>query len=291
MLRSVWFRPSGGPWAIQLFIALVVAFVPSLVTGEKDVAMASTQAPPLDLDPFEDDDCLEAPGAEVLILLMHEMCELLEQVLWSPEDVEEASEQLATAGHVKAWKLFDAWSEENFATMIGLASPVLGRPYCEPGKVAWMAAECLLLMRRNGQDGAKEALNCAAALDEDLIAQMTPRTERFNTRLHLVLRSPWPALRLLDLLVRLHPERGSSRMGACKSFQKWNSDPDIFDWPSFKPMVLKGADFVTDNTELLKLNPDDGPLSRQYRARWLRVHGSPDLRQAITFSDDVFESY
>jgi len=290
---------SGDPWAVSLirdslFVVVILSWATfsMAVIIEQEGSAPIHSMPPLDLDPFEDDDCLEVPHAEVLLQLMHAMCELLEQVLWSQEDAEEGSEPIFTVrGQGEAWSAFDVWSEENFASMINLAVPVLGRPYCEPGKVAWLAAECILLLRQGGKVGEKEALNCAAALDEDILAKMTPREERYNTRVHLVLRSPWPAFRLLDLLVRLHPERGTTRMGACRGFQKWNSDPDIFDWPWFKPVVLRAADMVTSDAELLKLRPEDGPLSRQYRARWLRVHGTRYLRQAISFSDDVFENY
>ncbi|CAE8632722.1 unnamed protein product [Polarella glacialis] len=173
--------------------------------------------------------------------------------------------------------------------MTRLAPVVLGRAYCEPGKLSWLATQCLLVLR---ESSPSEALQCATSLDEDLLEQMTPRGQKFTTRLHLVLRSPWPAFRLLDLLVRLHPESGSTRMGACRKNMKWNSDPDVFDWPTFKPTVIAAVNgLAADEVRWFHLSPEDGPLSRQYRARWLRIHNFPPMKEAISFSDDVFDAY
>lgn len=243
-----------------------------------DGALPGPDLVQLDLEPFEDDDCIEVPEADELLALMHELCDRLDQAL-------------VTKPRSEIWTGFDAWAAENVRTMHKLAGAVLGRPYCEPVKLAWMAMECLLLIR-GGEEGAQESLKCAAGLDEDLLEQMTPRGKDFMTRLHLVLRSPWPGLRLMDLLVRLHPETGSTRMGGCRAFQKWNSDPDRFDWPGFKPLVTTVADVTTAAPQLLHLRPEDGPLSRQYRARWLRLHRDvPAFKEALSFADDVFEQY
>eukprot|EP00929_Paragymnodinium_shiwhaense_P091059 TRINITY_DN51104_c0_g1_i1.p1 TRINITY_DN51104_c0_g1~~TRINITY_DN51104_c0_g1_i1.p1 ORF type:complete len:936 (+),score=211.94 TRINITY_DN51104_c0_g1_i1:87-2894(+) len=232
----------------------------------------------LDLEFFEDDDCLEVPETELLLQMMNEMSELLEQVLYAGEH---------QAG---AWEVFERWSGEHKHSMLRLSSHVFNRPYCESGRLAWMAAQCLLLMRQ-GSGASDDVATCAASLDEDFLEQMTPRSNTYTTRLHLVLRSPWPAFRLLDLMVRLYPENGSSRMGACKRFQKWNNDPDIFDWPHFKPLVTNAFDNVAANPSFVELRPEDGPLSRQYRARWLRVYSAPGVRQAIAYSDDVIDGY
>lgn len=234
---------------------------------------------PLDLNPFEDDDCLEVPQADTLLALMNGACDLLEQIAVAP-----------VRGH--AWAAFNEWGSQNINLMVSLVGSVLGRPYCEPGKLAWLAMECILLLRTGTDDGAKEAMDCAAALDEDLLEKMTPRSTRYATRMHMVLRSPWPALRLLDLLVKLHPENGSTRMGACRSFQRWNSDPDIFDWPGFKDLLGGAVKAIGEDPSILRLRPSDGPLSRQHKARWMRIYGQvPGMRETIAFSYDVFDRY
>ena len=266
---------------LRCICVLAIAALPQASAASRGAAVAPrASAAPLDLEPFEDDDCLEARHADVLFDLLYEMCDILEQVLYTPPD-----DRLAL------WPAFDTWVEANMEAMQRVAHSVLGRPYCEPGKVAWMAAECLLLLR-TGEDGFGQALECAEALDEDFLASMTPRGSKFETRLHLVLRSPWPAFRLLDLLVRLHPQTNSTRMGACKSFRNWRDDPDQFDWPWFKPRLLGVVDAATADPTVFDLLQADGPLSRQYRARWLRLHDRlPDFMDAMGFADDVFDAY
>ncbi|CAK0896072.1 unnamed protein product [Prorocentrum cordatum] len=237
--------------------------------GPPQRAASATGPLPVDLEFFEDDDCLEVPGAEELLALLHDMCLLLERVLFA-------------ADRSSGWAAFDEWRQAS--------APELA-PYCEPGKLASTAAQCLLVLRQE-PDGANSALECAASLDEDLWAQMTPLGKDYSTRLHLVLRSPWPAFRLLDLLVRLHPESGSTRMGACRRHQNWQSEPDIFDWPWFKSVFTSAVDFASMEPGVLDLRPEDGPLSAQYEARWLRLYGdSFGVREAMSFSDDVFEVY
>ena len=48
--------------------------------------------------------------------------------------------------------------------------------------------------------------------------QMIPGGQQYTTRLHLVLRNTWPAARLLDLLVRLHPETGKLGIALMEAF-------------------------------------------------------------------------
>ncbi|CAE8633418.1 unnamed protein product, partial [Polarella glacialis] len=243
--------------------------------GERD---GRGQLPELDLEDFEDDDCLEASGSDTLILLMHELADILDQVL------------LSTADGPPAWEFFDAWSADGrMDVMSRLAPVVFGRPYCEPGKLAWLAVRCLSLLR---DSSASEALQCASTVDEDLLVQMTPRSKKFETRLHLVLRSPWPAFRLLDLMIRLHPENGSTRMGACRKNQMWNSSLDVFDWPMFKPALIGAVGSLSaDEADRFLLRRGDGPLSRQYRARWLRIHSFSPMRHVLSVADDVFDAY
>jgi len=261
------------PWTFGV-PRVLAAIVLALLT---DAQTANYSAPvSLDLEPFEDDDCLETAGADVLLTLMHDMGNLLEQAVY-------ASDSEA------AWSTFDNWAENNTFIMIKLAGSLLIKPYCEPMKIAWMALECILLIRSEGKE---KALECVEALDEDILLQMTPRGSNYVTRFHLVLRSPWPALRMLDLLVRLYPETGTTRMGACRRYHNWQSEPDIFDWPWFKPTLLTMVDSVTMDPSVFDLRPSDGPLSRQYRSRWLRVYEEvPGMREAMSFSDDVFDKY
>eukprot|EP00930_Biecheleria_cincta_P034342 TRINITY_DN23749_c0_g1_i1.p1 TRINITY_DN23749_c0_g1~~TRINITY_DN23749_c0_g1_i1.p1 ORF type:complete len:939 (-),score=143.10 TRINITY_DN23749_c0_g1_i1:278-3067(-) len=239
--------------------------------------------PPLALDDFEDDDCLEAPAADTLLHLMHELGQVLDQVLQKRSTGSKDDE---------AWSVFEAWSADGrIAAMHKLAPAVLGRPYCEPGKIAWLATTCLFLLRDPEGSDPQKVLECAASVDEDLLEQMTDRSKKHSTRFHLVLRSPWPAFRLLDLLVRLFPENGSTRMGACRKHMKWNSDPDVHDWPHFKPTLMEAVDGLVSNSTMFNLHTADGPLSRQYKARWQRVHAFAPMKEAIAFSDDVFDAY
>eukprot|EP00933_Yihiella_yeosuensis_P081410 TRINITY_DN9500_c0_g1_i1.p1 TRINITY_DN9500_c0_g1~~TRINITY_DN9500_c0_g1_i1.p1 ORF type:complete len:937 (+),score=167.32 TRINITY_DN9500_c0_g1_i1:33-2813(+) len=234
--------------------------------------------PELDLEPFEDDDCIEAQGADVLMELLQEACDVFDEVLVNVQTNVE-----------NPWAAFDTWAtKERIDGMHQLAPRVLGRPYCEPGKVAWMATQCIFLLR---QADPSEAFECAKSLDEDLLEQMTPRAQKFTTRLHLVLRSPWPALRLLDLLVRLYPENGSTRMGACRKHKNWQSEPDQFDWPYFRPTVLAAVNGLSPREKQFELRHQDGPLSRQYKARWHRILKFAPVLQAMQFSDDVFDAY
>ncbi|CAJ1366952.1 unnamed protein product [Effrenium voratum] len=163
------------------------------------------------------------------------------------------------------------------------------RPYCEPGKLAWLATTCVLLLKGEPQ----QALDCAASLDEDMLSQMTarPGSTKHETRLHLVLRSPWPAFRVLDLLTRLVPERLGFGLGACKKNTMWNSDPDVFDWPQFKSMLSDAAVELVSDESVFELRPEDGPLSRQYVARWQRIHSLPAMKELVYISHDVFDAY
>eukprot|EP00439_Symbiodinium_sp_Y106_P047029 s1589_g6.t1 len=228
----------------------------------------------------------------------HEVQRRLRQMFreWHPDKRSEAEQQLATRvfqwlQDEKAWAVFDKWSAEGRAdAMQQLAPAVLARPYCEPGKLAWLATTCILLLR--GAD-AEQALECAASLDEDLLGQMTVLSyeTKHNTRFHLVLRSPWPAFRMLDLLARLMPEKGSTRLGACRKNTKWNSDPDVFDWPQFKKLLSEAVDELVSDESMFDLRPSDGPLSQQYSARWQRIHSLPAMKEVVYFSHDVFDAY
>ncbi|CAE7371126.1 shoc2 [Symbiodinium microadriaticum] len=184
----------------------------------------------------------------------------------------------------KAWAVFDKWSAEGRAdAMQQLAPAVLARPYCEPGKLAWLATTCILLLR--GAD-AKQALECASSLDEDLLGQMTVLSyeTKHNTRFHLVLRSPWPAFRMLDLLARLIPETPGHALCI-------EGDPDVFDWPQFKKLLSEAVDELVSDESVFDLRPSDGPLSQQYSARWQRIHSLPAMKEVVYFSHDVFDAY
>lgn len=242
---------------------------------------AVTEQPPLDLDIFEDDDCVELPGSDGFLMLLTDFAEDLEQVLLS-EDRD------------SAWAALDAQlTEERLRLMSQMATGILSRPYCEPAKLAWMAAECLLVLRSMPPEVAVPTqLECARGIGEDLLREISPLGHPFSTRYHLLLRSPWPAFRLLDLLVRLHPQTGSTRMGACTAYRNWQMEPDVFNWPVFLPLVQTVADFLVVKPSFLDLRPEDGPLSHQYRARWVRVNSKvPRMKEALGFSDDVFDQY
>jgi len=235
--------------------------------------------PALDLDVFDDDDCLETPTSGVLLSLLHDMADLLDEVLFA----ESSSES--------GWLNFDIWYNQHKSIMVQMAVETFGRPYCEPGKMAWMAAECIIVLRADPQSALK-ATECAEQLDENFLTQMTPRGSKYETRMHLTLRSPWPAFRLLDHLTRLHPVNNSTRMGSCRRFRNWRDDADVFDWPSFKPLLISVADSTALNPHIFALQPEDGPLSQQYQARWLRLHGHIlEMGQVMAFSDDVFVRY
>eukprot|EP00913_Durusdinium_trenchii_P035453 g33179.t1 len=208
-------------------------------------------------------ESLDAAGAQ----------KMLKQLFreWHPDKRQEAQKVMATRvfqwlQEVKdAWADFDRWAQDGrIEAMQQLAPAVLGRPYCEPGKLAWLATTCVLLLRGGAHD---EALECAGSLDEDLLGKMTVLSLKHETRLHLVLRSPWPAFRLLDILARLIPENSSTRLGACKKNTMWNSDPDVFDWPLFKSMLADAATQLVSDESVFKLRSEDGPLSRQHTAR------------------------
>jgi len=236
--------------------------------------------PDLPLNDFEDDDCIESHESDLLLHLMHEFGGVLEKVLLQ-----------ITSGASKetAWHVFDQWSAAGRVdAMHSLAPAVLARPYCEPGKLAWLATTCLLLLRAADEE---QALECAGSLDEDLLGKMTVLSLKHETRLHMVLRSPWPAFRMLDLLARLIPENSSTRLGACKKNTMWNSDPDVFDWPQFKSMLADAATQLVSDESVFQLRPEDGPLSRQYIARWQRIHALPDMKELVYVSHDVFDAY
>eukprot|EP00928_Gymnodinium_smaydae_P024368 TRINITY_DN19734_c0_g1_i1.p1 TRINITY_DN19734_c0_g1~~TRINITY_DN19734_c0_g1_i1.p1 ORF type:complete len:810 (-),score=63.35 TRINITY_DN19734_c0_g1_i1:83-2215(-) len=80
-------------------------------------------------------------------------------------------------------------------------------------------------------------------------------------------------------------------MGACRAFRNWRQDDDVFDWPWFKSLVTATVDKAVAAPGLFDLRPEDGPLSSRYRARWLRVYGFPGMKEALAFSDGVFENY
>ncbi|CAK9052902.1 Leucine-rich repeat protein SHOC-2 [Durusdinium trenchii] len=236
----------------------------------------------LKLEDFEDDDCIESPESDLLLHLMHELGGVFEKVL------------LKSSGGIAkdsqdAWADFDRWAQDGrIEAMQQLAPAVLGRPYCEPGKLAWLATTCVLLLRGGAHD---EALECAGSLDEDLLGKMTVLSLKHETRLHLVLRSPWPAFRLLDILARLIPENSSTRLGACKKNTMWNSDPDVFDWPLFKSMLADAATQLVSDESVFKLRSEDGPLSRQHTARWQRIHALHEMKELVYVSHDVFDAY
>lgn len=72
---------------------------------------------------------------------------------------------------------------------------------------------------------------------------------------------------------------------------KWNSSPDVHDWPHFKPTLIEAVEGLVSNATSFDLKPADGPLSRQYKARWTRVHAFAPMKEAIAFSDEVFDAY
>lgn len=244
------------------------------------ISLDAAPVPDLPLDDFEDDDCIESQESDLLLHLMHELGGVLEQVLLQIE---------AGVNKDTAWELFDHWSAAGRVdAMHGLAPAVLARPYCEPGKLAWLSTTCLLLFRGANEE---QALECAGSLDEDMLSQMTVLSLKHETRLHLVLRSPWPAFRMLDLLARLIPQNTSTRLGACKKNTMWNSDPDVFDWPQFKSMLADAATQLVSDESVFQLRQEDGPLSRQYIARWQRIHSIPDMKELVYISHDVFDAY
>eukprot|EP00435_Cladocopium_sp_Y103_P065124 s58_g27.t1 len=212
---------------------------------------------------------------------------------WHPDKRHDDEKVLATRvfqwlQEETAWELFDHWSSAGRVdAMHGLAPAVLARPYCEPGKLAWLATTCLLLFRGANEE---QALECAGSLDEDMLSQMTVLSLKHETRLHLVLRSPWPAFRMLDLLARLIPQSlgaggEDGGLGACKKNTMWNSDPDVFDWPQFKSMLADAATQLVSDESVFQLRQEDGPLSRQYIAR------HDPSQELVYISHDVFDAY
>lgn len=262
--------PFGGIWARRLLIAC------ACVRSHNAIDLPS----PLDLEAFEDVDCLQSPSSEILLELMSELCDVVESILFSPSD---------EAGK---WALFQQWSADRSALLLTLSGSIFAGPYCEPGKVASATAACLLMLGE--QRGRAEHAQLPTCVEHvDLMLQATSRGERhaFDTRLHMFLRSPWPAFRLLDLMVRLHAtdaSRAAVDLGPCRANEDWLGNPVDFDWPWFKSALSEALEGATMDQALFALDPRDGPLSEQYRARWMRLYGKPLFRAAAAFGSAAF---
>eukprot|EP00929_Paragymnodinium_shiwhaense_P007871 TRINITY_DN111791_c0_g1_i1.p1 TRINITY_DN111791_c0_g1~~TRINITY_DN111791_c0_g1_i1.p1 ORF type:complete len:909 (-),score=124.85 TRINITY_DN111791_c0_g1_i1:3-2729(-) len=242
---------------------------------------SSSSRPPwqLDLDLFEDSDCLEDPNTLVLLELMSELCDVMERTL-------------GTEANSPAWQKVRKWRIEKGGALLQIAASVLDRPYCEPGKVALAAASCLLLLDDPDKLVRPEASKECVKDVEDWLKNTVPEGKIYDTRLHMFLRSPWPTFRLLDTLIQLWPEKNSESaavdMGRCNANEDWVGNPLDFDWPWFRKSLDAALSAATKNLKLLRLDPADGPLSEQYRARHARVYRLDSFREAAAFSADCF---
>lgn len=271
-------------WPLHTMRHALVALIASLFTGEVLASEDVTNGlpPPLDMEPFEDSDCIEDPRSEPLLELMDEMCNVLDIILLSPELDD-------------GWARFRAWRDQQGPLLLSLIASIFTKPYCEPGKAASATATCLLFLA-DGHDQA--TLEKVTLCTEDITAMLsaTAPFDRplYETRLHMFLRSPWPAFRLLDALVRLFPAKQDPAeldLGRCLPHQDWYGQPLEFDWPWFKSSLLSALDSATADPELLSLQTQDGPLSEQYHARWLRIYKVPSFREAAAFSSAAFYKF
>lgn len=237
---------------------------------------------PSELEAFEDADCLTDHDSLSLLALVQEMCDLLDSVIEATlhEDDSALSDTVNALNH---------WGDVRSQLLLRLLNTVFfNRMYCEPGKIASIAATCILFLFRSG---AERAVACVEDVDA-LLSAMTPRGQGFQTRFHTLLRSPWPVFRLLDALVRLYPESDSNKLGFCRSYENWNRDPDIFDWPAFKSLATSAVDALVTDEHAHSLHAEDGPLSEQYRSRWLRIYErNYALRQAASLATQIFHDY
>eukprot|EP00928_Gymnodinium_smaydae_P032899 TRINITY_DN23720_c0_g1_i1.p1 TRINITY_DN23720_c0_g1~~TRINITY_DN23720_c0_g1_i1.p1 ORF type:complete len:922 (-),score=76.94 TRINITY_DN23720_c0_g1_i1:19-2784(-) len=270
--------------------AAVVATVGGSGTGTSDASArpSRSQVPQgydefslgLDLDSFVDVDCMEVSNAKVLLELMLELCEVLEAAYLG-------------ADASNAWAEFRKWRSQWGPILFQLAGSVFSRPYCEPGKVAGAAATCLLLYDEPGAPfQAEHTLECIRDV-EDMLQATAPKGEPiYATRLHMFLRSPWPAFRLLDALVRLWPDKNSSLaaydMGRCHANRDWLGAPLEFDWQWFQQSLNTALMATSKDPYLFELRPDDGPLSEQYRQRHARIYKKAAFREVAAFGSACF---
>ncbi|CAE8603808.1 unnamed protein product [Polarella glacialis] len=289
------------------FAALLTAHVAS------PGARGQTAPSPLNLEAFEDADCLGDPRSELLLELMSEFADVLEDALSHGEtaSLSSSSSSSAPSPHeatlsARSWATAGSWISERGPIMMHLSGTVLSRPYCEPGKVAGAAATCLLLLDRpEDENRMNQAFQCTKDLEGMLEATAPGTKSLYDTRLHMFLRSPWPAFRLVELLVRLFP--GSDRLDPdssgpvslslrepefwrCVKHEDLHGAPLEFDWPWFHDALKIALDSAMDSHKL-ELWPEDGPLSEQYRARWARVYRSPMFRDTAAFASAAFYKF
>jgi len=268
-----------------LSIALLAAG--PVVTSSKDASSSSSSAPPpsLDLEAFEDSDCIEDPNAELLLTLMSHLCDVLETTLY-PELV---SSQ-------RAWNAVRKWKEKNGQVLLKLVSSVFARPYCEPGKVAGTTATCLMLIDEpGGGTDVVQALECVTEVEAMLQDTVSDGKSIYDTRLHMFLRSPWPTFRLLDVLVTTWPEKDAHKaamdLGSCEAHRNLMGEDSEFDWEWFKSALNMALSSALADESVFRLDPSDGPMSEQYRERWSRVFRLPSFREAAAFGSDCFYKY
>eukprot|EP00811_Abedinium_folium_P032760 NODE_577_length_2915_cov_4.166069.p1 GENE.NODE_577_length_2915_cov_4.166069~~NODE_577_length_2915_cov_4.166069.p1 ORF type:complete len:875 (-),score=279.23 NODE_577_length_2915_cov_4.166069:181-2805(-) len=247
-------------------------------------ACSSTAAAPADyvarLDVFADADCVELPGSPKLLQLMTDMSDRVDAFVCAAE---------LDTGEEAARALVD-WVHQWGRTLMQLASELLDRPYCEPAKLAWIAAQCVIAAVLSASN-IDAVASCTEDVEE-LLARMSPvewaAVQTYETRFHRVLAAPWPTLRILDGLVRVHPtseDEASELLGRCAAFENARGEPDVVDWPSFRRSFQGVMGELTRRPEIFELRPEDGPLSVQHHTRWLRVHAVPGYLQALELGD------
>jgi len=271
-------------WTLKLILRASCWFITLGYDGwwPQAVALQASGQPTLDLEVFEDADCLEDSRSGVLLGLMHEFCNVL-------EDVFEVEPQPGAETRLKDW------TAGNGMLLLQVAGSVFARPYCEPGKVASAVASCLLLsVDSRDNKTQKEVFSCAEEVQTMLLETAPGEKNPFDTRLHVFLRSPWPAFRLLNALVQMSPKHDSAAemdLGRCRKDEDWLGSAIDSDWPWFKKTLSSSLRMSTRDPTLFVLDPADGPLSEQYRARWARLYKNSAFREAAAFSSSTFYKF
>eukprot|EP00971_Amphidinium_carterae_P056646 1119588-Amphidinium_carterae.1 len=199
---------------------------------------------------FEDAECLHDFNGVALHSLLNDLADILDSILLEPTS--------------EAWQRFVEWRAQHGYLVRTRGKELLSRASCEVGKIAVSAACCTLLLNPSllTQKELVPVLVCVNELEEMLLqsfpADMTPETV-FTSRVHSFLHSAWPALRLLDSLVRLGPNFRETHetMRGCTMLQDTHGNEHGFDWKRLKGEVTKALTLITSNPGVTALKAED----------------------------------
>eukprot|EP00927_Polykrikos_kofoidii_P071264 TRINITY_DN67556_c0_g1_i1.p1 TRINITY_DN67556_c0_g1~~TRINITY_DN67556_c0_g1_i1.p1 ORF type:complete len:981 (+),score=123.43 TRINITY_DN67556_c0_g1_i1:141-3083(+) len=267
---------------IYAFLVTVQAVGENVVADDKPSTIRSSE---LDLELFDDADCVEGQNSAMVLDLMNELCDVMDGL----------TEQNHSA---ESWATFRRWRSSSGGVLLQLAATVLARPYCEPGKVSLAASTCIMLLDQPGwssseqDDQANDCVKDVETLLQDTVPEGAPI---YSTRLHMFLNSPWPAFRLLDTLVVHWPNKSATKameeMAPCRSHQDGFGAQIEFDWPWFREALNRALSAAKKSMDMFVLDPADGPLSEQYRARHARLYRIESFREVAAFGGTCFYKF